>query len=253
VQIANAALVTALLLAATSAQALTPVAQDRHVFASLYAEDWSGVQSDSETASAPDYAPFSAAIDGITSLPFPIPIPPIAVQTSSIEPDRLLASGNTIANPNSSVGVLVDISSESVYSVDFTLDAPHSFTLTGLLEFAAEDCAGTNGRIALSGPMGVIAEVSNSPSPFPPGCGNCQGSLPLSATGSLEPGSYTLEARGATTARGFIGPHLQCEGASTSGYEVDLALAPQVPALPPGWIPALAAALALAPRRRVRR
>ena len=244
-------LVAGSMLCASLSAALTPTAQDRHVFASHDFEPYS--LSDSETVSAPDFAPFSATVDGNV---FPMPL---ATQISSIEPERLLVSGHTLANPSSRPDGSHEISSESVYSVDFTVDAPRSFMLTGWLDLGmgVDDggCASSIGRITLTGPGGVVAEVDGHlppPPGFPTTCiGGCALFLPLSASGRLDPGSYTLVARVDTDAIGFdLGPQPSCINSVNAAYEADLALAPaQVPALPLPLAPPLLVALSGVARR----
>jgi hypothetical protein len=248
-------LASPLWFASLPAEALTPVAQDRHVFAS---QDWIPDRpSDyAEMLSAPDYAPFSASVDGIVGPPSPFPYFDLAVQQSSIEPDRLLVSGRSKANPDSEPGVGHEIISESVYAVDFTLDTPQSFTLTGQLDLFAEigGYETSTSSISLTGPGGVIAEVHGRLPQFPVCPNGCVASLPLSTAGVLEPGSYRLEARCDTEARGVIGPHGEYNSFAEASYAADLALeplAPQVPALPLMWIPPLLVALAGSARRKL--
>src|SRR5262245_18197042 len=98
-----------------ASQALTPHAQDRHVFTS---HDVFSSGHTEELKSAPDFGPFTAGVDGII---FPIEGPPLASQSSVIEAERLQASGNTLANPPAVVGEGHTIHSDSAYTVDFVL------------------------------------------------------------------------------------------------------------------------------------
>ena len=240
------ALALGILLASMPASALTPTAQDRHVFTrrDLFPQ----MTHTEETKSAPDYGPFTAGVDGII---FPIEGPPNAFQSSSIESERLQATGNTLAAPDSLPGQGDEIGSQSVYSVDFVLDEPRAFTLTGQLDIETHlsGCEEALGRVALTGPGGVVAQFGVQ---LPGSCGGGGGicSLPLSATGELAPGSYTLEARSESTAHGFIGAHGGCAGHSTGRFAAALLLAPTVLALSAAWPGVLAVALALAARRR---
>jgi hypothetical protein len=255
----------ALVAVGAEAQALNLVAQDRHVFASHQQANFSGQTFDSETKTAPDAWPFSAGVNGYTGLPGS----GVAAQQSSIERERLVASGNTVAESLPTFGNLAHIVvAESVYDVDFTLAQPRTFTLAGEIDLLAEDdsfdsCANAIGRITLSGPGGVVAEVTGQvpDPPFPPGyppvCRfGCQETLPLSASGVLEPGTYKLVARVDTYAQSESAPLIDCSSDSRASYEVELALTrlPQpVPALPPAWLVSLVAALALAVRGQLRR
>lgn len=255
----------ALVAIGTEAQALSVIAQDRHVFASHHQGGFSGQTFDSETKSAPDAWPFSAGVNGYTSLPGS----GVAAQQSSIERERLLASGNTVAESTPTSGNLAhEVVAESVYDVDFTLAQPRTFTLAGEIDLLAEDdsfdsCANAIGRITLSGPGGDVVEVTGQvpvppiPPGYPPPCAvGCQATHPLSASGLLEPGSYKLVARVDTDARSEFAPLIDCNSDSRASFDVELTLTrlPQpVPALPGPWIAALVAALALGARRRMRR
>lgn len=262
-------LAAALVFGSAPASGLTPVAQDRHVFAIHRAFTTAGNFTDSETLSAPDYGPFAASVNGGTAFPFAT-WPELAVQDSSIEPGPLHASGSSLANPSGGVEVLHEIDSESIYSVDFVLDAQHAFTLTGQIDLAilnsaypSPDSAGchrSSARITLSGPSGVVAEITHflPPVEFPPlTCfEHCEASLPLAASGVLEPGGYRFEARSDSSGEGIFAPHRKCSGRSSGSYSADLVLAPTVPALPLPLAPLLGVALlgaARAVRRRVRR
>jgi hypothetical protein len=246
------ALSLAVLLASTSASALTPTAQDRHVFARRFLQNMLGVSDVSETASAPDYAPFVTAVDGVT-MAIPNPPPPIARLSSTIEPERLRATGSSVARAPSIFQVSNVIDSESVYSVDFVLDEQRPFTLLGQLDVEillfgvpTHNCGGSTGRIALSGPSGVVAEVAATQSVVEPGCGigsPCASSVPLSATGVLEPGSYRLEARIDTSSQGGFFVHSKCDVRATGSYSALLTFAPNVPALPPAALSLLGVVL----------
>lgn len=112
-------------------------------------------------------------------------------------------------------------------------------------------------RASPSGPIGVLAEVAHTLPPFefpPVQCAeSCEVSLPLSASGVLEAGSYRLEARSGSTGQGTITPETDCEGLSTGSYQADLVLAPTVPALPLPLAPLLGVALLGAARAARRR
>jgi hypothetical protein len=247
-------LVIVSLLASSAASALTPTAQDRHVFARRFIQNSLGQSTVSETASAPDYAPFVAAVDGVT-MAIPNPPPPIARQSSVIEPERLRATGSSIAQAPVNSLESNSISSESVYSVDFVLDAQRPFTLTGQLDLeyailGAVDhiCGGSTGRITLSGPSGVVAEVADT-------CGPevCVSSLPLAATGVLDPGSYRLEARVYAASSGSFFAHSKCDVRSTGSYSAVLTLTQEVPSLPPAALSLLGVVLLGAARAANRR
>jgi hypothetical protein len=235
--------------AATAAQALTPVSQERRVsivgdassvFFSFHFED---------VENAPDFAPFAQTVDNV-------PIDAAATQDSRIDPDALHATGSFHASagegsPNSSI----DTDTESVFTVGFDVDASTPFTLSGHVDLSLDGCdAATNGWIHLSGPGGVIADIAPSHSDYgiPFHCPQgCQDSTPVSAYGVMEPGRYTLlvGTHGNTLETSY--PQDVCTGALVTGsYAVDLVLTPppEVPALPGAASLALVAALAAAAR-----
>lgn len=189
----------ALLLAfAGAASALTPTDQDRHVYASNVFQTPEGTFPFQETQSAADFGPFSAAVDGVTP-PFSAQV--IASQGSEIlagEEGSLSASGFAVSSPYESLDSIHDQESESVYRVDFDLDALRRFDLSGSLDLQAMNCeASTLGHVRLSGPGGVVFEVQDeiitgyatmlSCDP------SCDVSLPVEAGGLLVPGSYRFE------------------------------------------------------------
>ena len=243
------------LLWGASAQALTPVAQDRHVFGQE--EDGLGHIHEalgylaSETRSAPDYGPFSASTDGWAFPPqFGEGAEIFAAQSSTIGADQLDASGNTRSWPYTSSTDGRRVIGESVYSVTFEVESPRPYTLTGQIDLELRYCWGTTeGRIRLTGPSGVLAQVSHQMTGYISTAN--QVSLPLSTALLLPAGTYTLEARGKTDALGADTPvGYLCAGWHTSRYEVHLApAAPEVPALPGALAPLLALALALVARR----
>lgn len=255
----GAVLASVVLWIGVPAHAITPVAQDRHVFGQRedgfgnlqYALGFPGT----ETYSASNYAPFSASTDGWS---FPPQVGEgaqiLASQGSTIGADQLDASGNTESEPYNAIDGEW-LRGESVYSVTFQLDAPRPYTLSGQIDLVAQSCWGTTqARIRLTGPSGVLAQVTHQLSGY---IGySDQIALPLSTTLLLPAGTYTLEARGRTDALGGYGTHTGplCAGQYTSHYEVHLApAAPEVPALPGALAPVLALALAgaaYATRRR---
>jgi hypothetical protein len=245
-----------LIAASSAAHALTPVSQERHVEVAVDAFPNFGLVL-GESVSASDFAPFSAGVDGFPTPPFPVMV--TTAQSSTIGANALHATGSfDVSAGSGSVGSYVREEPSSVFVVSFQIDEPTPFTLTGLLELELQGCdAHTQGRIRLTGPGGVMADVHETFSgyPDPDLCIDCQTALPIEASGTLAPGSYTLEARVSGSAYEAVYPNDPCNGATAmAAYSAHLlAAAPQVPALSPGWIAALAAALALGARRRMRK
>ena len=235
--------------AATSAQALTPVSQERRV--SVVGDISSIIFSFhfEDIESAPDFAPFAQIVGDV-------PVDAQAAQDSRIDPDALHATGSFhssagAGSPSSSI----DTDAESVFTVSFDVDAPTPFSLSGHVDLSLDGCdAATRGWVNLSGPSGVIADIAPSHSDYgiPFHCPQgCQDSTPVSASGVMAPGRYTLlvGTHGNTIESSY--PQDVCTSALVTGsYEVDLVLTPppEVPALPAAGFAALAAALALAAR-----
>ena len=247
-------LVIVSLLVSSAASALTPTAQDRHVTGSHYLYS-APLLVFAETVAAPDYGTFVAETDGFPPTS-PPPFPPfsgpaIVTQDSRIEAEALHASGTSLAEPGNPVGDGHVVESESLFSVDFTLDAGGPYTTTGQIDLAVIDCAGdAAGFVRLIGPGGVLAEVANQV------FSNGSVSLPLESTLVLEPGSYTLEARAWTVGEGGDGPHAppSCPGEVNARFEVDFGPTPPVvPALPPAALSLLGVVLLGAARAASRR
>jgi hypothetical protein len=247
----SAVLAGSLLWVGVAAQALTPIAQDRHVFGQR--EDGFGNIQDvfgfpgTETYSASTYASFSKVTDGYAFPPQFGEGAIVAAQDSTIAAEQLDASGSTTSWPYSGDGER--IIGESVYSVTFEVESPGVYALTGQLELDSEFCEGTTeGRIRLSGEGGVLAELSHDLEGWM--SGSEEFSAPLATTLLLPVGTYTLEARSKTNGLGASTPvGYLCVGRLTSAYEVHLGpAAPAVPAVPGALVPLLALALALEAR-----
>jgi hypothetical protein len=251
----SAALAGSLLWVGVSAHALTPVAQDRHVFG-RHEDGFGNLQyvfgfPATETRSAPDYASFSAITDGYALPPHVGEDPDIvASQDSTIGADQLDASGGTESASSYNPDDGLQITGESVYSVTFEVESPRYYTLSGQIDLETILCTGTTeARIRLTGASGVLAQVSHEIDGGP--TTRTSQSLPLSTTLLLPAGTYTLEARGKTVALAALTPVGElCFGGHTSQYEVHLTpAAPQVPALPGALAPLLVFVIALAARR----
>ena len=242
--------------APVAAQTLTPTSQVRRVHVT-YNQPPGPIPTE-ETVSAPDYGPFSAQVDGLPPL---FPGPNSAAQVSTITPDSLHARGSTMAiGYDAPIESSAHVQAESFYSVSFDVSASTPFVLSGRVDLSLVGCdAGYHGRVRLTGPGGVLAYVEEHIYPFGEDLHLDPLALPVSASGVLAPGSYTLEVRTESEAFDVIYPMDQCHNATArADYDVDLLLgAPQVPALMPGPAIALAAALALcvrgAARARARR
>jgi len=243
----------ALLISAADAHAMTPVSQERRV---SVVGDFTSIPFSfhfEDIESAPDFARFvQTAVN--------VPVDAVAAQDSRIDPGALHASGSFHASAGAgSPNASIDTDAESVFTVSFDVDTPTPFSLSGHVDLSLDRCdAATSGWVHLAGPGGVIADIAPSHSDYgiPFHCPQgCQDSTPVSASGAMAPGRYTLlvGTRGNTIETSY--PQDVCTSALVTGsYEVDLVLTPppEVPALPGAAPVALAAALALAGRTRRR-
>ena len=259
-----------LVLTGAAAHALTPIAQERSVHGTqnhwYYNNSGQLVSEvhDSESFSAPDFGAFVARTDGYH---LPLVANDTASQVSAIQAERIHAEGRADATPVTRFLEIHDISGESSFSTTFELSESRSYTLTGHVDLSLADCdAGSDGSIRLTSVAdGVIAEVagtlvpgSGDPPPGtvcdPTGLG-CHVSLPLSASGVLSPGTYTLEAGSYSFGHGAVYPSDVCATSWASAlYAVDFRVRQvgEVPALPAPLLPLLGFALAGAARRRLR-
>jgi hypothetical protein len=243
-----------LLVFAGAASALTPTGQDRHVSTTNTVQTLEGTFHFDEAESAPDFGPFSASVDGVMP---PLDLPDLASQDSAIAtgPDeRLTASGFALADPDENLDEIHDTDSDSVYRVDFDIDGPRQFDLSGTLDLYAFNCeASTLGHARLTGPGGVIFEVQDE---IITGYATllycepaCEVSLPVEAGGLLAPGSYSFEVAVESYGQGLVSPGDVCDTPySRADYDVALSLLdPRVPALPASALALAGLAMAASP------
>lgn len=202
-----------------------------------------------DSASAPD----AGAFDATASRPeFPSTF---ASQHSEIDADAIRASGghaatatfsNTGGFPITFHSEFHDVESRAV--VSFEVDATTPYRLTGTVTTGGAVFSSSSSSLRLSGPGGVIAEVQvdSDPDCALPECFTVGPEL-LTASGLLDPGVYTLEARAGGTAGGAHSTSGSFGTGIDGAFEVELLLPPPaVPALPPGAVLLLALALAAA-------
>lgn len=230
---ATGVLVLLLLLAHREANAvIVPVSQDRSVSASATVSFPPG-DSDSQLLSASDFAPFDQTANASASSGSYSGTAQ-ASQTSIITATSIHAYGSTsmqtvddstfIAGAGvSEVEIVFDVTQQAEFDLDVFLSG----------SFADDFGLGYGANASLTGPAGVILTVDLPQQEF---------YWDGFASGVLEPGRYTLEARG------FAGvPSFSFFSDTSGGYQVDLWLT----AVPePGTAGLLAAGLAMFALRR---
>jgi hypothetical protein len=200
--------------------------------------DETDVESFSDAATAPDFAPFSAtaAVSGFPDTS--------AAQESSITGHSIAASGSIagIADIESTFPpevwtwpfsqVRQDIDLGSSLSVDFSLEEPSDYTLSGQVDISYF-LTDTRASIRLIGPgPSVIAEVAveSDPDCIEPAC--FEATEPIEVSGSLAPGTYTLEAMATGEGYGFYSTAAGDVDTIVGGdYAFTFSLARPVPAL----------------------
>jgi hypothetical protein len=139
--------------------------------------------------------------------------------------------------------------SDTSFSATFVLATAGLYQLTGSVSTSAGYFAESTAFIRLTGPGAqVVAEVQvtrdSQCEPVP----ECEtvGPEPIAASGVLPPGTYTLEASASGWASGYRSGTFGWGDVAYGDYDVELTLAPPVPALPVAGSALLALAIALA-------
>jgi hypothetical protein len=180
--------------------------------------------ADAETA--PDALPFVATANAPA---FP---GSLASQDSEIGASTIRGSGSHAATAgySNTGGFPITFHSEyhdveSHMRVDFELGAALPYTLVGSVATGGAIFSSSSAWIRLSGPGGIVAElqVDSDPNCTDPSCFDV-GPLPLAASGTLDPGAYTLEA----VAQGSAGGVHSTSGSFGTGvdgaFDVELSL-----------------------------
>jgi hypothetical protein len=177
-----------------SADLLSPVGQDRFVTVSAEAVDTAVPASDYDTDgfSASDFGPIDVSRTANASIAT-ASASAGAAQSSQILGDSIRATGDV-----SGTGTGLDYSAygqaaaESHCEVTFDVTAPSSFALSGSLAAAGIGVS----SVTLEGPSGTVASVD----------GASNQTTPVSESGPLSPGTYTLvvEASGSAYADFFV-------------------------------------------------
>lgn len=168
---------------AVAADLIVPSTQTRSISGSAYAEDFSsGPFDDQQSDAAVDFSPFSTARSADAQADTAIGSGG-GQQTSSILPDRILATGSTFASAETwEFGATADASALNLVRVDFQLTADSSFTLQG--ELAAFDSAISEISLRENG-IEIFGAIIFGPAT----------TAPIDESGSLAAGSYQLEIR----------------------------------------------------------
>jgi urease beta subunit len=187
-----------------------------------------------DSAEAPDTGPFlaTANVPGFAATS--------ASQDSEIGAWTIRASGSHAATATfwNTGGFPITFHSEhhhveSRASVEFQLEEAVGYSLDGSVSTGGAIFSASSAWIRLVGPGGVVAEVQvdSDPDCIDPGCFSV-GPAPLSASGVLAPGSYTLEAVASGLASGAHSTSGSFGTAVDGAFDVELVLdGPPVPSL----------------------
>ena len=205
-----------------------------------------GTSTQSDSESAPGFAPFTATAE----------VPPFTMfadQDSSIGATRIEANGGSETSGSGGLSsppnifTVTDSEAASRFSTTFAVAAVTPYRLSGSVMSTGGLSANATSAIRLKTSGGaVIAEVSAVTDP------NCQeqscaevGPIPLIHVGVLAPGSYVLEAEASGQAAPFFFAGNFFGLTSTGHYDVVLAVT-EVPALSGGALGVLTALLGVA-------
>ena len=158
---------------------ITPVAQSRSVSADAFAQDLGGPLSDTDSDQATDFAPFVRSIFASAEVSGALGTGD-AIQNSVIGSDSIVASGQSSATGESfEEDGVANGSGSSAMVVDFKLASVSDYTLVGQLTAFDEGSA----LVILRDSSGVIFSES------------ADGETPISESGRLLAGEYSLELR----------------------------------------------------------
>lgn len=179
---------TAAIAAPLAASGITPVSQSRKVATSAFVNGVKGSGSDSDSATAPNFAPFISSISSTASPPSQgfLSVTAAASQTSIITPFCVAASGSASFNAtNCFSGCFAsDADGSSLCTIVFDVATPISFSLNSSLStISTPEFPWSSATFKFSGPGGSYAQatVTDAASPASP-----------TLVGLLIPGQYTL-------------------------------------------------------------
>lgn len=202
----------AVVAGSAQAQLIQPVAQQRTLQAIASVTDMSGqTTTDQQLDNAPGFGRYDLELNATQTLPSSqATASASAAQTSTIEPNAIVAAGSFVALPEAfAPGRSAEASGSSFLSVTFDLAIPTTFALTGEIN----QTAGAAVVTLFEGTSTIVQVVS------------FDGTVPVSEAGALAPGQYRLQIQNAGIAEaGFQSP-----GETSGSYSVRLAIATAVP------------------------
>ena len=156
--------------------------------------------------------------DASGEAPDPVLVHQVSLNSTGIDSSGIDADGFVSINADSDA--LNQINDSSFFDVYFDLTTTHTFTLTGRV-FATADLADALAFVELSGPGTALSfsEVDNT--------GNDGGTTTINVTGTLDPGTYHLEA----LAQAFSEPNPPANEGPSAEAEFELNLVLEAAAL----------------------
>lgn len=199
--VAVALLLLALGAPPATAQTLTLVDQERSVFGFVIVPQCGG--DDAESESAPGFEPFNALASAALSCEAASGLAS-GHQRSLLGTESLRAQGQAASQAAAKQGNTIHAIADSLFEVEFTIEAPTLFTLEGRLRAAASANFILGGaQVRLTGPGGVVI-LDELVEPGPNGELTV---LALDETGELEPGSYVLRATASSVIDNEVPPN----------------------------------------------
>lgn len=195
-----------------SAALIVPQSQDRSITAFADSDSqFGGYQSDSQSASAPDFGPWSESVTALLPLSNAN-----AAQNSTIGDAAVFGTGSASTFAGGDLGSNTSAAASSDLFVTFRVTIPATFSISGGLASNSSSIAPTEyATFVFGGAEGPI--YSQTADMFNP-------SVTLLASGSLLPGVYTIEAHANSYNQGGAGVGTN---SGSANWDVDLKFVPE--------------------------